>query len=101
MARKLQPVTKLPTRRNASPSRLSGAGGKSERDMLVILRRKIASQLDKADVPPSALAALIRQYREIDGEIRGIDLAAAQLAAGEGDLDDDDDGSAGWDPSAI
>ena len=45
--------------------------------MLVILRRKIASQLDKADVPPSALAALIRQYREIDGEIRGIDLAAA------------------------
>ena len=69
--------------------------------MLVILRRKIASQLDKADVPPSALAALIRQYREIDGEIRGIDVAAAQLAAGEGDLDDDDDGSAGWDPSAI
>jgi hypothetical protein len=101
MARKLQPVTKLPTRRNASPSRLSSAVGKSERDMLVVLRRKIAAQLDKADVPPTALAALVRQLREIDREVRGMDLAAAQLAAGEGDLDDDDDGSAGWDPDAI
>jgi hypothetical protein len=101
MARKLHPVTKFPTRRNVSPSRLSGAVGKSEREVLVILRRKLASRLDNADVPASALAALIRQFREIDHQIRGLDAAAAQLAAGEGDDDDDDVGSAGWDPDAI
>jgi hypothetical protein len=94
-------VTKLASRRNASPSRLVGAIDASERETLVILRRKIAAQLDQADVPPTALAALVRQFREIDREIRGLDLAAAQLAAGGGDLDDDDDGSAGWDPGAI
>jgi hypothetical protein len=101
MAREFQPVTKLPTRRNASPTRLSSAVDASERETLAILRRKIASQLDAADVPASALAALVRQYREIDAEIRGLDAAAAQLAAGGGDDDDDDDGSAGWDPDAI
>jgi hypothetical protein len=99
MARKLQPVTKLPTRRNASPSRLSSAVGKSEREVLVILRRKLAAQIDKADVPTSALAPLVRQFREIDREVRGLDLVAAQLAAGV--VDGDDDGSAGWDPDAI
>jgi hypothetical protein len=104
MARKLQPVTKLPARRNVPPSRLTSVVGKSsERDMLAVLRRKLAAQLDKADVPPTALAALVRQFREIDREVRGMDLVASQLAASEGDLDDDDDGpgSAGWDRGAI
>jgi hypothetical protein len=65
------------------PSRLSSVVGKSERDMLVVLRRKLAAQIDK-DVAPSALAALVRQYREVDREIRGMDLVAAQLAAAGG-----------------
>ena len=99
MARKLQPVAKLPTRRNASPSRLSGAGGKSERDMLVILRRKIASQLDKADVPPTALAQLIRQFISVDRDIRSIDLRAAQVVEDEGD--DLDMVAPVFDPDAI
>ncbi|MGO9352167.1 MAG: hypothetical protein ACLP3C_15585 [Mycobacterium sp.] len=94
MARKLQPVTKLPTR-HATPSRLSSAVGKSERDMLVILRRKLAGELDKPHLPPSALAPLIRQFREINSEIRRLDMAAAQLAAGDGDdYDDEDAGNA-------
>jgi hypothetical protein len=102
MARKLQPVTKLPARRNVPPSRLTSAVGKGERDMLAALRRKIAAQLDRDDVPPTALAALIRQLREVDREVRGLDLAAAQAAAGEAELEDDDGpGSTGWNPDAI
>ncbi|HSS26055.1 MAG TPA: hypothetical protein VLL82_17035 [Mycobacterium sp.] len=100
MARKLEPVTKLPACRHVPPSRLASVVGKGERDVLVVLRRKIAAQLDKGDVPATALAALIRQFRDLDKEIRALDLVAAQLAAGEAD-DDDESVSTGFDDSAI
>jgi hypothetical protein len=89
-------VSKLPSRRNASPTRLASVVGKSERDMLAILRRKLAAQLDKADVPASALPALIRQLLAVDRDIRSIDLRTAQVVEDEGDLD-----GPAFDPASI
>jgi hypothetical protein len=92
MARKLQPVAELKTRRGRRPVRLTTAiANSSERDMLVILRRKIAAAIDEAAVKATAFSALLRQFRDIDREIRAIDARAAQLAAAEDDDGDDDD----------
>lgn len=44
------------------------------------------------------MAALIRQFRDVDAKIRALDAAAA--AAAEADESDDGD-EAGWDPSKL
>jgi hypothetical protein len=71
--------------------------------MLVLLRRKLASRIDASvDAPLAPLAALVKQFRDVDTRIRAIDLAAAEAAAQAGD-DDDDNGcdDTGWDPSKL
>lgn len=54
----------------------------------------------------AAMAALIRQFRDVDAKIRAIDAAASAAAADDPDEDDDgDDGDDGdeasWDPSTL
>lgn len=105
-ARKLRAVGKpKPTgRRVGRPkTRLTSAvaPNATEREMLVILRNKIAAKLD-GDVPMTSFTQLIRQFERIDHKIRAIDARAAEAADGDNDDDlDDDDGDAGWDPSAV
>ena len=73
--------------------------------MLVVLRRKLAAQIDSDDLPGHALAQLVRQFRDVDAQIRGIDARAAEVAAVADESDDDlddDGGEAGWDdPSKL
>jgi trans-aconitate methyltransferase len=75
---------------------MTAALGAPEREMLVILRRKIAAQIDDG-CGPAQLAALVRQFREIDKEIRGLDAAAAELD----EENDDGSSSAEFDVDAI
>jgi hypothetical protein len=107
-APRLASVTEIPSsqRRRGRPYKtLSSAasGLASEREMLVLLRRKLASRIDASvDAPLAPLAALVKQFRDVDTRIRAIDLAAAEAAAQAGD-DDDDNGcdDTGWDPSKL
>jgi hypothetical protein len=70
----------------------------SERETLVILRRKVAAQIDEG-APVHALANLVRQFRQLDKDIRALDAAAAEFHDGE---DDDDGGdSAAFDAAAV
>jgi hypothetical protein len=48
MTQRLQPVTKLKTRHDRPPMRLFSAVARSERDMLGVLRRKLAPPTDRA-----------------------------------------------------
>ena len=55
---------------------------------------------EAGDVGPAAMAALIRQFRDVDAKIRGIDAAAEEAAAAD-DPDDDGGNEADWDPSKL
>jgi hypothetical protein len=46
------------------------------------------------------MAALVRQFRDVDAQIRALDAAAAAEAADDDDSDLDDD-EAGWDPCKL
>ena len=70
------------------PKTLKDAVDVSERALLVTIRAKIASEID-GGVPPHTLAPLTRQLRDIDREIRALDLRA-QEEAGERDFAPDE-----------
>ncbi len=57
------------------PTTLADAADASERDLLVMMRDKISTEID-GGVPPHTLAPLLRQLREIDKEIRSLDARA-------------------------
>ena len=96
---RLAPVVDHPTRRSRHFRTLKSTLGRSERDVLVVLRRKLAAEIDADNVRPAAMAALIRQFRDVDAKIRAIDAAAAAVA--DEPADNDDDGDAAWDPSNL
>jgi hypothetical protein len=109
MGRKQRPsqlatVTNIPAPRR--PARryktLSSAVARSadERDVLLLLRKRLAAPLDGDDLQPAAMAALVRQFRDVDAQIRALDAAAAAEAADDDDSDLDDD-EAGWDPCKL
>lgn len=89
------------TRRGRPKSRLTSAvkPDSTEREMLVILREKIAAKLD-GDVPTHSFAQLVRQFQQVDGKIRSIDAREAEGNSEDDDegLDDDDDS---FDPDDI
>src|SRR4051812_928559 len=60
------------------PKTIKAASESSERDLLVALRDHAAAELDSGRVPAHAIAGLMRQLRDLDREIRGLDLRAAQ-----------------------
>lgn len=71
----------------AAPKTLKDAVDVSERALLVTIRAKIASEID-GGVPPHTLAPLTRQLRDIDREIRALDLRERE--AGEDDVAPDE-----------
>lgn len=93
MPRKLKVVTEADT--PPAPKSLTDAVEMSERALLAMMRSKIASEIDSG-VPPHTLAPLSRQLRDIDKEIRVLDLRAKQEA-------DDDSVSPDerWDDEAL
>lgn len=63
------------------PTSLKAAAESSERDLLVMMRNKIFTEIENG-VPAHTLAPLMRQVREIDKEIRSLDARARQESAG-------------------
>jgi hypothetical protein len=102
MARKLTTVSDHPTlhrRRGRPKTRLTSAVEASEREMLCVLRRQIATRIDEG-VPTHTLTQLIRQFLAVDRDIRSIDLrTTAQVV--EDEDDGDLDGSPVFNPDAI
>lgn len=96
-------VVSHPTRnRRPSCKTLKAALNHGERAQLVVLRRMLAAQIDAGTASGPGLAALVKQFRDINADIRSIDLAEAEaqtLAADSADDGDDDD--TGWDESTI
>jgi hypothetical protein len=76
VARKLAVVTSE-TPGPARPKNIKAAVEMGERDLLVAMRTKVASEID-AGVPAHALAPLMRQLRELDKDIRALDARAAE-----------------------
>src|SRR5215204_5171562 len=74
---------------------LKEAVDRSERELLVTMRARLASEID-GGVPPHTLAPLVRQLREIDKEIRLLDAKAEQEAGDDGARPDE-----AFDASAI
>jgi hypothetical protein len=48
----------------------------------------------------AAMAALVKQFRDIDAQIRAIDARGVD-PDDDGDGEDDDEADEGWDPSKI
>ena len=89
MARKLTVVTdEAPRPAQKPPANIKEAVERSERDLLVAMRRKVASEID-AGVPAHALAPLMRQMRELDKEIRALDAREDQEGASSGPTEDE------------
>lgn len=79
-----------------APKSLRSAAEVSERALLVMLRTKIAAELD-AGVPPHTLAPLSRQLLIIAKEIEAIDLRAKEEGADAADAAPDE----AWDSEAL
>jgi hypothetical protein len=73
------PLSSPPRPQRGRPkTKLASAEG--ERETLAILRRKLAAQIDQG-APVHALSDLVRQFRQIDQDIRRMDTAAAERGA--------------------
>lgn len=96
MARTLKAVPEGATSPKAPPKNVKEAAEHSERALLVALRTKAAADID-AGVPAHALGTLIKQVRELDRDIRAIDLREQQEA--ENDASSVEDGD--FDASAV
>ena len=90
----LRPVADGETAEQSKAKTLSEAVAGSERDLLVMMRSKVASEIDKG-VPAHALDKLMPVLRECDRDIRAID------ALGEDGVDDEPVQPAVWDEGAI
>jgi hypothetical protein len=98
MARKLQPVTAGMRQPGRPPTRLSSVVDRSEREMLEVLRRKLASLIDAETTKATALSHLLRQFRDVDAEIPAIDARAASVAA---EAEEVDGKAPAWDQGAL
>lgn len=103
---KLATVVKHPSSRTPKAPRTLRAAigpGGTERDVLVVLRWKLAALVD-SDPPAYQLVNVIRQLREVDAEIRALDACEAERAKAEdgdpGDDDEDPDDES-FDPNSL
>jgi len=89
-----------PKKRGRPVSRLTSAlrEGSTERDMLVVLRAKLAAQIDNG--PAHTFDRCVRQFMQVDAKVRAID---AREAEGDDSEDEDEDGldEGAWDPSQL
>ena len=83
------------TARRKAPTKLATAVDQSELDFLMATRAKLAAELD-AGVSNAYLAPITRQLRDIDREVRALQLRATEEAAEDGPIPDED-----WDPAAA
>jgi hypothetical protein len=88
------PGEKAPERPRAKD--LKEAVERSERELLVTMRARLAAEID-GGVPPHTLAPLARQLREIDKEIRLLDAKAKQESDDDSARPDDE----AWDSAAF
>lgn len=91
----LRAVTEADSAPKPPPASLREAAERSERDLLVMMRATISTEI-KNGVPAHTLAPLMRQMRDIDKEIRQLDLRVKQEAAEDGVVTDE-----AWDDAAI
>lgn len=91
----LRAVTDDDTTEQPKPKSLKEAAERGERQLLVSMRNEISDAV-AAGVPPHTLAPLMRQLREIDKEIRALDLRSEQDQLQRGTAVDDT-----FDASAI
>lgn len=98
MAGKLTVVTEetATASRKRKPTTIKAAAELSERELLVAMRSRVASEIDSG-VPAHALAPLMRQLRDLDREIRSIDSRAGGDDLGEAAGTPD----AKFDPTAL
>lgn len=71
----LRPV-KDDERADRPPSTIAAASSKAERDLLVALRHRLASEIDKGP-PAHALKGIVSELRDLDRSIRASDQRAA------------------------
>lgn len=96
-ARTLRAVTPADKPKPGSPKSITqAADAGTERELLVALRARIAKTAEDPNCPPRDLAALSRQLRDIDKDIRALDAAAEQEAAESAHVADE-----AFDASAI
>lgn len=82
------------------PTTIKAAVDMSERDLLVALRAKAATEIDSSP-PAHTLPRLMQQLRDLDKEIRAID-ARAQEESEEGPVDvDSGSDSEAFDPARM
>jgi hypothetical protein len=81
---------KPPAKRAQSRRRGKAIDIDDERETLIMLRTTLKKKID--DAPTHAIAAIVKQFRDVDREIRAIDAKAAQQAEEDGDDDGDDEG---------
>ncbi len=95
----LRAVPRRPSQpRRRLPRTLKAAVKLPERDLLVALRSKIAAEID-AGVPAHTLAGLVKQLRDLDREIRVLDVRAELEEAEAGKVAVR--GDRAWDAQAI
>lgn len=81
------------------PTTISTAVDMSERDLLVALRAKAATEIDSSP-PAHTLPRLMQQLRDLDKEIRAIDARAEEHEEGPVDVDSGSDSEA-FDPARM
>lgn len=95
------PTARKPARKSAPRSLRSAVNG-DERDVLVVLRSKLAARIDAGAVAAHAFGELVREFRKIDEKIRSIDAAAAAATAEQDEDDDEDeDEDTTFDPASL
>jgi len=82
------------------PKSLVEAVDRSERELLVAMRQKVASELD-GGVPGHAFAALMKQLRELDRDIRAMDREEQERRSSTGVAADAPVPDEAFDASAI
>lgn len=92
-ARKLRAVKDGETAPTAPMSVLDATEHGDNRDVMVMLRRRLAASIDAPETPARDLAALSRRLLEVDRTIREIDLARAERERQEAtEATEDEDG---------
>lgn len=68
-----------------------------QRELLVAMRRRVATTVEDPNCPPRDLAALSRRLQELSKEIAALDVKARQEAEEDGSSTPDEE----WDEEAI